>query len=98
MYINFQRYWVSSSVKTVHTNLFVKIHKLQPANRILKISRLSDIHYPITKFQAEFEINRPIRYEITTKKYVHRRQTNRRTDVVTDGQTSCTATIGSFSD
>ena len=28
MYINFKQHWVSTSVKTVHTNLYAKIRKL----------------------------------------------------------------------
>ena len=67
------------------------------------------MHYPITDIQAEFKINRPIRYQITTKrKYFHRRQTNGQTDKLatgqtdghtdghTDRQTSRTTTIGRF--
>ena len=47
------------------------------------------MHYPLTDIQADFEINRPVRYRNTAKRnYFHRRQT--------DGQTSRTTTIGSF--
>ena len=39
------------------------------------------MHYPITDIQADFEINRPIRYQITTKrKYFHRQQKDKQTD------------------
>ena len=45
------------------------------------------MHFCLTYNQADFEINRPVRYQITAKKkYFHRR---------TDGQTSRTTTIGS---
>ena len=59
------------------------------------------MHYPLTDIQADFEINRLIRYQITVKrKYFHRRQTDRQTDGRhdrrTDGQTLRTTTIGSF--
>ena len=48
-------------------------------------SRLLDMHDPLTDIQANFEINRPIRYQITAKiNYFHRRQT----DGVTDGRTT----------
>ena len=46
------------------------------------------MHHPLTDIQADFEINRPVRYQITAKRnYFHGR---------TDGQTSRTTTIGSF--
>ena len=49
------------------------------------------MHHPLTDIQADFDINRSVRYQITAKrKYFHRR-----TDGQTDGQTSRT-TIGSF--
>ena len=41
------------------------------------------MHTPLTDIQADFEINRPIRYQITAKNgknYFHRRQTDGRTD------------------
>ena len=48
------------------------------------------MHYPWTDIQADFGINQTIRYQITAKRnYLHRR---------TDGQTSRTTTIGSFSE
>ena len=79
MYINFQQNRVSRSVKTVHTNLFAKyckLHKFATCNLNFEKSRLSDLHYPLTDIQADFEINRLIRYQITAKRnYFHRRQT-----------------------
>ena len=83
MYINLQQKRVSRSVKTEHTNIFVKICKLQLqlAIKIFKKSRLSDMHYPVTDIQADFEINRPVRYQMTSKRhYFHRRQTDRQPD------------------
>ena len=70
MYINFQQIRVSRSVKTVHTNLFAKICNLQFIRTFqndwnmgiyFEKSRLSDMHYPLTDIQADFEINRPVR-------------------------------------
>ena len=64
MYINFQQNRVSKSVKTVHTNLFTKICKLRKfatCNKYFEKSRLSDMHYPLTDIQADFEINRLVR-------------------------------------
>ena len=79
MYINFQQNRVSRPVKTVHTNLFAKyckLHKFATCNLNFEKSRLSDMHYPLTDIQADFEINRLIRYQITAKRnYFHRRQT-----------------------
>ena len=83
-YINFHQNRVSRSVKTVHTNLFAKngkLHKFATCNSNFKKSRLSNMHYPITDIHADFEINRPIRYQITTKrKYFHRQQKDKQTD------------------
>ena len=43
------------------------------------------MHCPLTGIQADFEINRPVRYRNTAKiTYFHRRQTDRRTDGQTD--------------
>ena len=43
------------------------------------------MHYPLTDIQADFESNRPVRYQITTKKnYFHRLQTDGRRDVAYD--------------
>ena len=46
------------------------------------------MHFCLTYNQADFEINRPVRYQITAKKIIS-------TDRRTDGQTSRTTTIGS---
>ena len=46
-----------------------------------KITKL-DMHYPLTDIQADFEINRPMRYQATEKRnYLHRR-----TDVAYDNR------------
>ena len=43
------------------------------------------MHYPLTDIQANFEINRPIRYQITAKRnYFHRRYPDGRTDGTTN--------------
>ena len=52
---------------------------MQLAIRFLKKSQLSDLHHPITDIQANFGINRPIRYQITVKKKVFT-HTDGRTD------------------
>ena len=104
IYSNYQQNRVCRSVKTVHTNSFGKIANcinLQLAIRISKNHAFLDMHYLLTDIQANFEINRPIRYQITEKgNYFHRRQIDgqidRQTDGRTDGQTSRTTTIGSF--
>ena len=100
MYINIQRNQVVRSIKTVHTNLFAKQHKLHKfatCNSKFEKSHLSDMHYSIIDIQANFGINRHIRYQITAKiYYLHRRQTDRRRDRQMDGQTSRSTTIGSF--
>ena len=45
-------------------------HKFATTNSTFEKSRLSDMHYLITDIQAELEINRPIRYQITaTRNY-----------------------------
>ena len=47
------------------------------------------MHYPLTDIQADFDINQPIRYQITAKRNCFdRRQTDRLTDRQTDGQTN----------
>ena len=99
MYINFQQSRVSRSCfKTVHTNLIAKnckLHKFATCNYNFEKLHFSDMHYPLMDIQADFEINRPIRYLIAAKRnYFHRRQTE--TDRRTDGQTLRTTTIGSF--
>ena len=44
------------------------------------------MHYPLTDIQADFEINRSIRYQVTAKiHYLHRR-TDKWTDRRTGGQ------------
>ena len=88
MYINFQQNPDDRSVKTVHTNLFAnvcKLHKTATCSYNFKKSRLWDMHYPLTDIQADFEINRPVRYRNTAKRnyFPH----------TTDGQTSRTTTI-----
>ena len=73
MNVNFQQNRVNRSVKTVHTNIFAKKKEncvnLQLAIRILKKSRFSDMHYPITNIQVNFGINRPISYQVTAKRH-----------------------------
>ena len=69
------------------TNLFAKyckLHNFATWNWNFKNSRFSDMQYQ-TNIQAEFEINRSVRSQITTKRnYSHRRQTDGRTDGWTD--------------
>ena len=87
MYNNFQQNRVSGSVKTVYINLF---SKLQLELEFKKKSRLSNMHCPLTDSQADFEINRPVRYRNTAKKLFPQTtdgQTARQTDGQTDGQT-----------
>ena len=61
---------------------------LQLAIRFVKNHAFLDMHYPLTDIQADFEINRPIRNLIASKRnYFHRRQTDRQTDGRTDGRT-----------
>ena len=68
---------------------------LQLAIRISKSHTFRTCTTPLMDIQADFEINRPIRYLIAAKRnYFHRRQTE--TDRRTDGQTLRTTTIGSF--
>ena len=91
MYINFQQNRVGRSIKTAHTNLLAKhrkLHKFSTCNLNFEKSCLSDMHYPITNIQADFEINRPIRYQITVKR-------NYSTDDRLSGKPR-TTTIGSF--
>ena len=70
MYINFQQNLVSRSVKTVHTNLFAKICNLQLEFR--KITPFGHALFVVlTDIQADFEINRPVRYiEIPQKEII----------------------------
>ena len=89
MYINFQQNRAYRSFITVHTILFAKNRiNLQLAFRISKNHAFSDMHYTLTDIQDEFEIDRHVRYQIAAKRnYVHRRQTEGRTDRQTDGTT-----------
>ena len=72
MHSNFQQNRVSRSVKTVHTNLFAK--KLQMAEicnlqlEFRKITPFEHAFHPLTDIQADFEINRLTRYQITAKR------------------------------
>ena len=83
-YINFQQNRVSRSVKTctqICLKKNCKLHKFATCNWNFEKSRLSDMHYPLTDIQANFDINRSIRYQITAiRNYFHRRQTDRQTD------------------
>ena len=46
------------------------------------------MHYPLTDIQADFELNRPVRYELPRKEIISTDgRTDRRTDGRTDGQT-----------
>ena len=48
------------------------------------------MYYPLTDIQADFEINRPVRYRNTAKKKIistDDRRTDERTDGTTDGKT-----------
>ena len=88
MYSNFQQNRVSRSVKTVHTNLFAKnykLHKLITCNQNFEKSRLSDMHHPLMDIQADFEINRLARYQITRKEII---DTDGRTDIAYDNRQS----------
>ena len=70
MYINFQQNRVSRSVKTCTQ---ICLQKFATCNKNFEKSRLSDMHYPLTDIQADFEINWPVRYQITAKiNYFHR--------------------------
>ena len=65
-----------------------KLHKFATCNWNFEKSGLSDMHYPLTDIQADFEINRPVRKRITAKRnYTHRRQTDRQMDRQTDRRT-----------
>ena len=82
MHSNFQQNRVSRSVKTVHTNLLAKqrkLHKFATCNSSLEKSRLLDMHYPISDLQANFEINRSVRYQVTAKRNYLHRQTEKTT-------------------
>ena len=64
------------------------LQKIANCNSNFEPSCLSDMHYPITDIQANFEINRLIRYQVTVKKrHWHIRtdgRTARHTDVAYD--------------
>ena len=104
MYINFQQTRGSKPLTTVHTNILAKKNyiTLQLAIRISKTSHLLNMHYPLTDIQANCEINRPIRYQITAKRiYLHRLTDGQLTETIqtaqrTEGQTSRTTTIVFF--
>ena len=67
------------------TSRMTTIGSFSKKEKNTKKSRLSDMHCPLTDIQADFEINRPVRYRNTAKKnYFHRRQTDRQTDVAYD--------------
>ena len=76
---------ISRSFKTVITNVFAinrKLHNFATCNSNFEKSQLSDMHYPISDIQVEFEDNRPIRYQITAKRNCfYRRQTDVRRDI-----------------
>ena len=65
MYINFQQNWVSRSVNTVRTNMFVKNCKLHKFATILIIflfkSITSDMHHHKTYVNINFQQNRVCR-------------------------------------
>ena len=75
MLSNFQQNRASRSVKTVHTNLLAKqrkLHKFATGNSNFEKSRLSDMHHTISDIQANFGINRFVRYQVTAKRnYLH---------------------------
>ena len=88
-FINVQQNRASRSVKTVHTILFAKFANcinLQLAIRILKKSCLSDMHYPLTDIQADFEKNRPI-IDIKLQRKDIISTDDRQTDSTTDTRT-----------
>ena len=80
MYINFKQNRVSCrSVKTCTQSYLqnCKLHKFATCNYNFEQSRLSDMHSLLTDIQADFQINRLIRYQIRAKrKYFHRRQSD----------------------
>ena len=56
------------------TNMYInfakncKLHKFITCNKNFIKSHLSDMHHPIADIQANLEMNRPTRYEITAKR------------------------------
>ena len=51
----------SKTCTQIYLQKYLNCNNLQLAIRILKKSRLSDMHYPLTDIQADFELNRPVR-------------------------------------
>ena len=83
--------------------LTIEIHVLQKRAYLtysaIKVvyTAFTDMHYPLTDIQADFELNRPLGNELPRKEIISTDgRTDRRTDGQTDGQTSRTTTIGSF--
>ena len=86
MYFKFQQNRVGRTVQTVHTHIFAndrKLHKFATTNSNFEKNRLFQtcvlVHdmYIIQDIQADFKINRLIRYVSTAKRnYFHRRQTD----------------------
>ena len=71
MYINFQQNWVSRSVTNrAHKHICKKLQIAQNCNLQLEFqkSRLFNMHYHITDILANFEINQPIRYQVSEKR------------------------------
>ena len=76
MYINFQQNRVSRSVKNLFTKI-CKLHTFAACKENFEKSHLSDMHYPLTDIQADFEIM--LDNKLPQKRnYFHRRQTDRR--------------------
>ena len=66
-----------------------KLHKFATCNQNFEKSRLSDMHYPLTDIQADFEINRPILdIKLPRKEIISTddRRTNRRIGVAYDNK------------
>ena len=83
MHINFQQNRVSRSVKTVHTKIYLqKIANCINLSLAIRILKITPFEHPLTDIQADFEMNRPTRYQITAKKIWT--QTDRGTDERTD--------------
>ena len=58
MYINFQQNRLVDQSKLC-TQIYLQ--KFATCNYNFEKSRLSDMHYPLTDIQADFELNRPVR-------------------------------------
>ena len=82
----------------IYLQKFANCINLQLAIRIKKITPFSDMHYPLTDIQANFEINRALDIKWPRKEVISTddRRHGRQTDGRTDGQTPRTTTIGSF--